>query len=89
MEDDIFFNKFVTKDLHPIGGDQRFFEGYLTVLKQFTKVRRETSTQQLKLQEKYTKTIIWMMRSGVKFKAESTKDCHLVEQPRQTELQRS
>ena len=31
MEDDIFFNKFVTKDLHPIGGDQRFFEGYLTV----------------------------------------------------------
>ena len=31
MEDDIFFNEFVTKDLHPIGGDQRFFEGYLTV----------------------------------------------------------
>lgn len=31
MDNDIFFNKFVTKDLHPIGGDQRFFEGYLTV----------------------------------------------------------
>ena len=31
MDEDIFFNKFVTKDLHPIGGDQRFFEGYLTV----------------------------------------------------------
>ena len=31
MENDIFFNQFVTKNLHPIGGDQRFFEGYLTV----------------------------------------------------------
>ena len=31
MENDIFFNQFVTKGLHPIGGDQRFFEGYLTV----------------------------------------------------------
>jgi len=31
MGNDIFFNQFVTKDLHPIGGDQRFFEGYLTV----------------------------------------------------------
>jgi hypothetical protein len=31
MDNDVFFNKFVTKDLHPIGGDQRFFEGYLTV----------------------------------------------------------
>ena len=31
MDNDIFFNQFVTKDLHPIGGDQRFFEGYLTV----------------------------------------------------------
>jgi len=31
MDNDIFFNQFVTKNLHPIGGDQRFFEGYLTV----------------------------------------------------------
>ena len=31
MEDEIFFNEFVTKDLHPIDGAQRFFEGYLTV----------------------------------------------------------
>ena len=31
MENDIFFNQFVTKSLHPIDGAQRFFEGYLTV----------------------------------------------------------
>ena len=31
MENDIFFNQFVTKSLHPIEGTQRFFEGYLTV----------------------------------------------------------
>jgi len=31
MTDDVFFNEFVTKDLHPIDGAQRFFEGYLTV----------------------------------------------------------
>jgi len=31
MDNDIFFNRLVTKNLHPIGGDQRFFEGYLTV----------------------------------------------------------
>jgi hypothetical protein len=31
MENDVFFNEFVTKDLHPIDGAQRFFEGYLTV----------------------------------------------------------
>lgn len=31
MGKEIFFNEFVTKDLHPIDGDQRFFEGYLTV----------------------------------------------------------
>ena len=31
MENDVFFNQFVTKSLHPIDGAQRFFEGYLTV----------------------------------------------------------
>lgn len=31
MEDEVFFNSFVTKSLHPIDGAQRFFEGYLTV----------------------------------------------------------
>lgn len=31
MGKEIFFNEFITKDLHPIDGDQRFFEGYLTV----------------------------------------------------------
>jgi len=31
MVSEHFFNEFITKDLHPIGGDQRFFEGYLTV----------------------------------------------------------
>jgi hypothetical protein len=31
MENEVFFNQFVTKSLHPIDGAQRFFEGYLTV----------------------------------------------------------
>ena len=31
MGNDVFFNSFVTKSLHPIDGEQRFFEGYLTV----------------------------------------------------------
>ena len=31
MENEVFFNSFVTKSLHPIDGAQRFFEGYLTV----------------------------------------------------------
>ena len=30
-EEDLYFNKLVTKSLHPIQGDSRFFEGYLTV----------------------------------------------------------
>jgi|TARA_R110002051_G_scaffold325527_1_gene428582 hypothetical protein len=31
MEEDLYFNKLVTKALHPIADDSRFFEGYLTV----------------------------------------------------------
>ena len=31
MIDQFFFNKLVTKSLHPIAGNDRFFEGYLTV----------------------------------------------------------
>ena len=31
MEEELFFNGLVTKSLHPIQGDDRFFEGYLTV----------------------------------------------------------
>ena len=31
MSEDLFFNKLVTKSLHPIAGNERFFEGYLTV----------------------------------------------------------
>jgi hypothetical protein len=31
MADELFFNGLVTKSLHPIHGDDRFFEGYLTV----------------------------------------------------------
>ncbi len=30
-EEDLYFNKLVTKALHPIADDSRFFEGYLTV----------------------------------------------------------
>ena len=30
-EEDLYFNKLVTKSLHPIADDSRFFEGYLTV----------------------------------------------------------
>jgi len=31
VEEDLYFNRLVTKSLHPIQGDSRFFEGYLTV----------------------------------------------------------
>jgi len=31
MSEELFFNKLVTKSLHPIQGSDRFFEGYLTV----------------------------------------------------------
>ena len=31
MVNDLFFNRLVTKNMQPIHGDERFFEGYLTV----------------------------------------------------------